>query len=131
MHSSTTIITKTGKVIDLWKIYKVKGKILYKSLSGSGHTLTTPPGFAVDYGIFLEARDKGCRFVQFYDREVEIFYTAKIEDFLSKGFRFNRGFGEQVGLSLSKWIKTNTSKISRKLIFEAPYFPFFKDNNGQ
>jgi len=128
MSSPITIVTKSGKIIDLWGIYKIKNNNLFKKFNGSEHTLTTPPGLAVDYKIMTEAQDKGCKYVQLYDRETEFFYTAKIEVFLSKGFRFNRGYGEQIALTLSNWNRSKNSSIPKPLTIEQ--MTLFEGKNG-
>lgn len=82
---------------------RVIGDRFVKRVRGSIHRLTTPPGWALDSQSLSDAVGLGASVVEIVDVETDTIYAAPIERILSKGFRFNRGHGCQICLSLQSW----------------------------
>jgi hypothetical protein len=74
-----------------------------KKAKGSRHMLREPKGWAVDVQSLDDARDLGAEMVEIHDTESDITYSAPVAQVLSKGFRFDRGFGPQICLPLQFW----------------------------
>jgi len=81
----------------------LRGRILKKRARGSAHMLRQPPAWAIDSQILEQAQRDGAREVEITDTETGRIYRAAIDAFDLHGFRFNRGFGDQVGLALNYW----------------------------
>ena len=81
----------------------LEGKILRKRVRGSMHMLRKPPAWAIDLQILEAARRDGATRVEITDIEGRKVYTAAVIDFDLHGFKFNRGFGDQIGLALTHW----------------------------
>ncbi len=79
---------------------KVDGDTFHKSVTGSRHFLRKPPAIAFDVSTLRDAQNVGALSVKVLDRETGRKYHAPISLVMAKGFYFNRGFGEQIGLSL-------------------------------
>ncbi len=79
---------------------RVDGDTFKKSITGSRHFLRKPPAIAFDVSTLRDVEDAGALSVEVLDRETGRKYHAPISLVLAKGFFFNRGFGEQIGLSL-------------------------------
>ena len=90
---------------NLEKVYRIKDDVLFKSARASVHFLKVPPAIAIDLFIFNNARSK-VKYVQVFEKEKGIFYTARVLDFVSYGFVINRGFGEQIALPMKYWEKS-------------------------
>ena len=74
-----------------------------KKVNGSVHFLHRPPAIAFDILSLEKAKDAGATSVRVIDVETDKSYRAPISTIFSKGFRFNRGYGEQVGLEFQHW----------------------------
>lgn len=92
----TDILVK-GKVVG-----RVKGETFYKTLH-SNHFLTQPPAIAFDVDSLEDARDAGASFVCVTNSDTGQVYRANLATILGRGFRFDRGHGQQVALRLSAW----------------------------
>lgn len=79
------------------------GNVLRKRVKGSIHQLRQPPAWALDAAILEAAIADGARHVVIEDAERGQVYRADIRLFDLHGFRFDRGFGAQVGLPLKFW----------------------------
>jgi len=93
------------------------GRTLQKRVRGSIHMLRRPPAWCVDAAILEQARKDGAQMVEVLDVETRKVYTAAVIDFDLHGFRFNRGFGEQIGLALTHW-QVETQDARQMLLFE-------------
>ena len=82
---------------------KVLNDVFSKRLRGSRHFLRKPPAIALDIDTLEQALRLGATKVEVYDMESGMFYRAKIDLIFEKGFRFNRGYGDQIALCLSRW----------------------------
>jgi len=82
---------------------KVLNGVFSKRVRGSRHFLRKPPAIALDIDTLEQALRLGATKVEVYDMESGIFYRAKIDLIFEKGFKFNRGFGDQIALCLSRW----------------------------
>lgn len=79
------------------------GQVLRKRVRASIHQLRRPPSWAMDTEIIRKAMADGAQVVEIEDTETGRVFVADIRLFDLYGFRFNRGFGEQVGLPLTYW----------------------------
>lgn len=84
----------------------VKGDTWTKMVLGSVHQLRKPQAWAMDISDLEAAERMGAKFVCIYDREKLVRWWAAIETIRSKGFKFQRGHGLQVGLGLLEWKPT-------------------------
>lgn len=82
---------------------KVLNGVFSKRVHGSRHFLRKPPAIALDIDTVEQALRLGATKVEVYDMESGMLYRAKIDLIFEKGFRFNRGFGDQIALCLSRW----------------------------
>jgi len=126
MSSPINILTHTG--VSLWKIYKIKGDVLFKKFKASKHMLRVPPALAVDYEILKEAQNRGCQYIQLFDSENGEFYVSEISTMITNGFELNRGFNAQIALPLSKWTRSKGSSIPRSITIKQGML--FEDING-
>jgi len=94
----------------------LEGKILRKRVRGSMHMLRKPPAWAIDLQILEAARRDGATRVEITDIEGRKVYTAAVIDFDLHGFKFNRGFGDQVGLALCYW-QVETQDARQLMLF--------------
>jgi hypothetical protein len=94
----------------------LRGRILKKRARGSAHMLRQPPAWAIDSQILEQAQRDGAREIEITDVETGLVYRAAIDAFDACGFRFNRGYGDQVGLVLSYW-RVETPG-AQQLVFE-------------
>lgn len=98
----------------LWSVYSLDGVTLRKEATASKHFLRIPPAIAVDREIFEEAVEQGAEYVQVYEKESGLYYTATVEQFQKRGFHVNRGYGAQVALLLKEWNRSENPEIPRK-----------------
>lgn len=87
-----------GKVVA-----RVEGDVLYKTISASRHLLREPAAIAFDVTILDAAGAAGAQTVKVFDRETGDLYTARLDDFYTRGIRFDRGHGAQIALPLAAW----------------------------
>jgi len=80
-----------------------------KNVRGSVHMLRSPLGWSIDKDIVDNLARLGCVEIQIFDKESKTLYYARFEDFTEKAIPLNRGFGEQLVLSLNYWDFSNTS----------------------
>lgn len=52
------------------------------------------------------AREHGAQYIVVHDKETGTRYWTWLETMLQLGFRFNRGYGDQIGLPWVHWFKT-------------------------
>jgi hypothetical protein len=85
----------------------VRDGVFYKRVQGSRHFLRKPPAIALDMESLARAEIEGARSVEIQDQETDLNYRADFDTIWAHGFRFDRGFGEQIGLVFRWW---NTGK---------------------
>lgn len=83
----------------------VYGDTLRKSLQGSKHFLRQPAGIAIDLEALDRAEAVGAVRIEIIDVESETVFTSTIEHFRHAGLEINRGFGQQLVLPFSGWVK--------------------------
>jgi len=83
----------------------VQGGIFKKTIKGEKHMLQKPKAIAFDVVSLEQAEAAGASWVWVCDKKTHITYKSPIQQIWKKGFRFNRGFGNQIALTLSGWIK--------------------------
>lgn len=110
LHSQyTRNPTKTTNQIPIYVGKRVIGRVMgdtfYKSIAPN-HYLTTPPAIAFDVSTLIDADEAGAIWVEVKDRGTKTKYRSRISHIWENGFRFNRGYGEQIGLPLDCWIKS-------------------------
>jgi hypothetical protein len=94
---------------------KVLGDTLYKTIKPE-HFLRRPPAIAFDVSVLDQAIKAGAVKVIVTD-STGTKYKANIEHIRKAGFYFNRGFGDQVGLLLSGWIRTRKGGLEQLSLF--------------
>jgi len=72
-----------------------------KRVRASKHMLREPRGWALDSESLVAAERLGAREAEIEDTESGAIYTASFERIRSKGFRFDRGHGQQICLPFS------------------------------
>lgn len=100
LQHSKTIHRGDGRVIG-----KVEGETFYKSIRKS-HYLRRPPAIAFDVESLVQAEQAGAVNVQVTDRDDGTIYKSTIQHIRKKGKEFNRGFGDQIFLTLDGWVKS-------------------------
>ena len=83
-----------GAIVDGW---------LRKLVHGSRHMLKSPRAWAIDAHALTVARTLGAVGVRVEDQETGKTYLADWAALDAHGYRFNRGFGDQVALQLTYW----------------------------
>ena len=96
-HYSTEIRVK-DKVVG-----KVVGDEFIKKIHSSTHFLRKPRAIAFDLDTLDQAQKLGAKRVKIYDLDFGLICSVSIELICEKGFIFNRGFGNQIGLTLNHW----------------------------
>ena len=89
----------------------VDGDTLNKTLDSSKHFLRTPPAIAFDELALSKAKEMGATKIKVKDKRTGLEYHTSIVNLENRGFTFNRGFGDQIGLSLSEWSKNEESQV--------------------
>ena len=98
LKRDSTIIRVNHKIVG-----EVRGNKFVKRVKGSRHQLHSPRAWAVDVHSLGDAERLGAREVEIEDTETGAIYIASIERIRSKGFRFDRGHGQQICLPLQFW----------------------------
>ena len=86
-------------------IGKVDGDTFYKSIRKS-HYLQRPPAIAFDIDSLKQAEQAGAVNVQVTDRDDGTVYKSTVQHIREKGKEFNRGYGDQIFLTLDGWVKS-------------------------
>ena len=84
---------------------KVIGNEFVKKVHSSRHFLKKPEAIAFDVQTIHQALSLGATRLKILDLDTGVIYTVTISLIFSNGFYFNRGYGEQIGLSLDYWQK--------------------------
>ena len=95
----STIIYAMGR-----RVGRVENGVFHKPIKPNGY-LKKPPAIAFDVQSLKEAEQAGASRVYVKDTQTGVVHKASIAHIWNAGFRFNRGFGDQIGLVLSAWIK--------------------------
>jgi hypothetical protein len=97
-QTSTPVYSANGRVIG-----EVCGATFYKWVKASIHFLRQPPAIAFDIVSLHSAAESGAELVEVLDTESGRIYRASISNVWANGRRFDRGFGQQIFLVLSRW----------------------------
>jgi hypothetical protein len=81
----------------------VKDGVFHKTIKPN-HYLRKPPAIAFDVQSLKDAEQAGAQWVHVRDAETGVKYKASIAHIWRVGFRFNRGYGDQIALPLEAWI---------------------------
>lgn len=81
----------------------VKDGVFLKRVRGSRHFLKKPPAIALNTDTIEQAFNLGATKIAIHDLESGKFYRATIELIYEKGFKLNRGYGDQLALPISRW----------------------------
>ena len=98
LNSNSTIVRANYKIFG-----QVVGNRFVKRVRASKHMLREPRGWALDSESLVAAERLGAREVEIEDTESGAIYTASFERIRNKGFRFDRGHGQQICLPLQFW----------------------------
>ena len=81
----------------------IRDGYLVKVVQGSRHMLRSPKGWAIDAHALATARAAGAVGVFVEDQDTGAVYLADWAALDAHGYRFNRGYGDQVALQLKFW----------------------------
>lgn len=95
----------------------VIGTTFHKTIRGSVHLLRRPPAVAFDISTLEDARQAGASQVEVSDSDTGAVYRAPMHLILDKGTRFNRGYGEQVYLTLANWVRPDLGQGEQLALF--------------
>ncbi len=84
-------------------VASIDGQVLWKRVAASRHMLRQPPAWAWDKAALTEALRRRVTHCRIEDTDTGRAYVAPLAFFWTKGFEFDRGHGEQVGLALGYW----------------------------
>lgn len=99
-QSSVKIIRANGRVVG-----KVVGNEFLKNIK-TDWILRKPPAIASDLQALHDAERAGAEYCRFTCTDTGIIYRAPIAKIWDVGFLLNRGYGEQIALTLSSWTQT-------------------------
>lgn len=92
------------------KVYNIQGKVcgviegeILRRKIRENHILRQPPALCFDSAIIEEAEAFGVKDVEVTSVDDGKVYRTPLSAFREHGFNFNRGFGLQIGLVLSRW----------------------------
>ena len=77
------------------------------------HMLATPPAIASDIQALHDAESAGAVYCVFMNTDMGIVYRAAISKIWDIGTRFNRGWGDQIYLTLNHWTQTRDPNITQ------------------
>jgi hypothetical protein len=97
--------TKTIPIVDNrgHTVGRVRETTFEKELNGSKHFLRVPSAIAFDLVTLERAKQAGADKTRIIDKDTGIIYRATFSQIEIKGFKFNRGYGEQIALGLHLW----------------------------
>jgi hypothetical protein len=109
-------------------IGRVQGRVFTKKISGSKHFLRRPPAICFDVDSLFQAERAGAEVCQVTDKETGHVYSASILLIRSKGFTFNRGFGNQIALPLAYWQRDDqpSRSVLKSVLKSAPQLKLFE-----
>lgn len=84
----------------------VVGDVFTKKVRSSVHFLHSPPSIAFDRSSILKAVKYGAKFIQIHDLDTGKEYWTSIQSLEENYFRVNRGYGEQMAMSMRYWKHT-------------------------
>lgn len=114
LHISIAIYRGDGRVIG-----KVDGDTFHKSIRKS-HYLQRPPAIAFDVESLEQAEQAGAVNVQVTDRDDGTVYKSTVQHIREKGKEFNRGYGDQIFLTLDGWVKSKPGGGLQLGLWEKP-----------
>jgi hypothetical protein len=82
---------------------EVRGDTFYKTVSGARHFLRQPAAIAFDVQSVKDAEAAGAGYLEVLNADNGKVYRAPMGTLWAKGFRLNRGYGEQLALALGEW----------------------------
>ena len=95
---------------------KIDKDIFKKKLSASKHFLRKPHAIAFDVTSINNAQILGAKTIEVTDKDTGDKYTTSISKIHLQGFKFDRGYGFQIGLIIDEWdIHKDTERKLKKL----------------
>ena len=79
------------------------GKVLRKKVRASKHFLRKPPAIAWDVEAIKKADGQGTERLEVEDTDTGQVYYCQLQTLFKHGFKFDRGHGRQIGLTLNYW----------------------------
>lgn len=104
---SRVFFTTTGKRGGRERIVAGR-RCLFKKVDPGRHRLTVPPAWASDEVVLEAAGRAGATHALLRERGSGRFWAVLLSVFCAYGFRFDRGYGWQVGLVLDRWARAWT-----------------------
>lgn len=107
------IINTKSKKFNIKVNGRIVGFVIGNEFRKTIHTnwiLRTPPALANDIQALHDAENAGAEYCVFPNADTGIIYRASISKIWDMGFPVNRGFGEQIALSLNLWTQERDPK---------------------
>ena len=114
------IMTETGKVVAQILEDSKGRKFSFKTIDSKKHMLKLPPALAYDTFVIEQAEGYGVQYHVIQDRVTKRLWSAGHTDMQIHGFTFNRGFGEQIALELSRWTEGRVPRETLIIEIHAP-----------
>jgi len=107
------VYTNTGQLVGC-----IKNNILQKTADSNIHMLYKPPGWAWDKDIIDNAIERGISKTIIHEKNQNVDYCARLEDFYTFGEPLNRRYGDQICLPLKFWeIQKRGKPATQQLAF--------------
>lgn len=100
---STKAIVREDKILGI----VFDNRLLRKVVSAKRHFLKRPKAIALDRETLDRAEEMGATEIEVVDQDSGKSYYCTIKYFRLHGFKLNRGYGEQIGLTMNNWICAN------------------------
>jgi hypothetical protein len=107
------------------------GVTLFKRCIKSKHFLKVPEAIAVDEKTLNKAVEEGTKYVQIFEKEEKVYYSATVEQFRKKAISIDRGYGRQLALPLDYWITSKSKEIPQELTVEKQPLPLIFPIRGE
>jgi len=113
--SNSTAIRAGTQVVGV-----VRAGVFYKTVRSSRHMLRSPRAWAFDTQSLRDAKRAGAAWVELRDADTGNVYRASVAEIERYGFEFDRGFGRQVALELSRWQVNAPGVVQPSLLGVSP-----------
>lgn len=97
-NKNQKVIYSGGRVVGV-----VRGGVFEKTVKSSKHFLREPRAIAFDETSLGDAQVYGASQVKVNDADTGRVFTASMKTILESGFSLNRGYGNQIALTLEHW----------------------------
>ncbi len=92
------VFSENGKIIGV-----IINDIFHKRVNSKSHFLRKPPAISFDEIAINEILLKKVKKIMVHAIDTKKRYVTDVTDFTKKSFPINRGYGNQLALTLSEW----------------------------